>query len=342
VSDFQTFNVVSDCNKKPNGSLYGTTAYGGPPSYDCNRSGCGTVFNLRPPQTVCKATLCPWTETVLYFFRYDQSTGGLPWLGDLIFDHLGNMFGTTKTSSQQGWGYVFELGSMSTRAEIGQIRFNNTGNSNSQTVPSQIIAMHLRRTDESIEKTYKIYCEVWEKQGHEKTAEFIRAVSSHVIPIITSARKMSVISQLSQERARTGAHIELHNARVERFKRSISRLAARWSRKLEIEARECAHSEKATPRSAHRGQDEREANQPRESESSTTGLTATSATKLPTPHAANVSPNWVGLYEGFAELAREERALSPRVPGLIASVLPDSGPRRCCQMGNTPESIREP
>jgi hypothetical protein len=33
--------------------------------------------------------------------------------------------------------------SESIRAEIGQIQFDNIGNSNSQTVPSQIIAMHL-------------------------------------------------------------------------------------------------------------------------------------------------------------------------------------------------------
>ena len=30
--------------------------------------GCGTVFNLKPPATVCKTALCPWTETVLYRF----------------------------------------------------------------------------------------------------------------------------------------------------------------------------------------------------------------------------------------------------------------------------------
>jgi hypothetical protein len=76
----------------------------------------------------------------------------------------------------------------SIRAEIGQIEFDNIGNSNSQTVPSQIIAIHLRRTDEWIEKNYRAYCEVWEKQGHHKTAAFIRAVSSHVIPMIISAR----------------------------------------------------------------------------------------------------------------------------------------------------------
>jgi hypothetical protein len=135
--------------------------------------------------------------------------------------------------------------SESTRAEIGQIRLNNIGNNNSQAVPTQIIAMHLRRTEESIEETYRAYCEVWEKQGHEKSADFIRAVSNHAIPTIISARTLSVVSQLSQERARTGTHIEPHNARMESFKRSMSLLAARWARKLEIEARECAHSERA-------------------------------------------------------------------------------------------------
>ncbi len=70
----------------------------------------------------------------------------------------------------------------SIRAEIGQIQFDNIGNSNSQAVPSLIIAMHLRRTEESIEKTYRTYCEVWEKQGGKKTADFVRAVSSERDP----------------------------------------------------------------------------------------------------------------------------------------------------------------
>ena len=135
--------------------------------------------------------------------------------------------------------------SESIRAEIGQIQFDNIGNSNSQTVRSQMIAMHLRRTDEWIEKTYNAYCEVWEKQGHPKTAAFIRAVSSHAIATIISARTNAVVAELSARRARTGSQIEPHNARIESFKRSMSRLAARWARKLEIEARECAHSEMA-------------------------------------------------------------------------------------------------
>jgi len=46
----------------PDGSLYGTTMFGG--GGPCNNSaGCGTVFNLRPPAQACKTALCAWTET---------------------------------------------------------------------------------------------------------------------------------------------------------------------------------------------------------------------------------------------------------------------------------------
>ena len=44
----------------PNGTLYGTTKYGG--------TGYGTVFNLRPSGAACRTALCLWTETVLYRF----------------------------------------------------------------------------------------------------------------------------------------------------------------------------------------------------------------------------------------------------------------------------------
>src|ERR1019366_50869 len=146
----------------------------------------------------------------------------------------------------------------SIRAEIGQIQFDNLGNSNSQAVPTLIIAMHLRRTDEWIEETYRAYCDGWEKQGHQKTADFIRAVSSHAIPTIISARTGAVISQLSGQRARTASLIEPHNARMVSFKQSMSRLAARWARKLEIEAKECEHSESRSRGKQHNEFDQRE------------------------------------------------------------------------------------
>jgi len=92
----------------PDGTLYGTTAFGGPADSDCFSVGCGTVFNLKPPATACKTALCPWRETVLYFFQLNLNLGGNPWLGDLLFDHSGNVYGTTWDSAQ-GDGEIFEL-----------------------------------------------------------------------------------------------------------------------------------------------------------------------------------------------------------------------------------------
>jgi len=76
----------------PDSSLYGTTAGGG--GSGCSGFGCGTVFNLKPPATACKTSLCPWTETVLYRFS-GGSDGGEPSYGDLVFDQAGNLYGTT-------------------------------------------------------------------------------------------------------------------------------------------------------------------------------------------------------------------------------------------------------
>ena len=211
--------------------------------------------------------------------------------------------------------------------EERQIRFDNRHNQNSQAVPSLLVQMQELRTDEWAEKTYTIYCDVWEKQGYKKTADFVRAVSAHAIPVIIAARTTAVIAQLSGERERTGSVMGPHDARMATFKRDMQRLADRWARKLKIEARECEHAESAMRRNAYREHDERETyqspNDGLKPEMKTTERTATSAAKLPAAHAANVSPNWAQLNEGFAELAIEERTLSPRVPGLIASVLPD-------------------
>ncbi len=91
----------------PDGNLYGTTSEGG-------ASGHGEVFRLQPPPTVCKAVLCPWTETVLYSFT-GGSDGDAPTYGDLNFDQAGNIYGTTpsggNTSCNDGYGcgVVYEL-----------------------------------------------------------------------------------------------------------------------------------------------------------------------------------------------------------------------------------------
>ena len=97
------------------GNLYGVTAYGG--TGDCVLlgvpAGCGTVYELSPPQTKGGA----WTYAVLYSFKSGKD-GYLPG-GDLVFDTAGNLYGATSFGGgrgttcdpgyYQGCGTVFEL-----------------------------------------------------------------------------------------------------------------------------------------------------------------------------------------------------------------------------------------
>jgi uncharacterized repeat protein (TIGR03803 family) len=92
------------------GNLYGTTRFGG--SGNCNNfgvTGCGAVFELSPSAGT-------WTESVLHSF--DPTTGseeGQQPVADLIFDSVGNLYGTTqyggngKCSATAGCGTAFEL-----------------------------------------------------------------------------------------------------------------------------------------------------------------------------------------------------------------------------------------
>ncbi len=88
----------------PDGSLYGTTEFGGS---GCG-SGCGTVFNLKPPATACRTALCAWTLTVLYRFG-GLSDGANPGYGDLIFDQAGDIYGTTYFGGNNAQGVVYKL-----------------------------------------------------------------------------------------------------------------------------------------------------------------------------------------------------------------------------------------
>ncbi|MGC2110369.1 MAG: choice-of-anchor tandem repeat GloVer-containing protein [Candidatus Korobacteraceae bacterium] len=91
-----------------NGALYGTTSEGGLP--DCaDGDGCGTLFNLRPSGSVCKAALCPWSESVLYSFNPFAGSDGYAPVGNVVLDAAGNIYGTTIFGGQYGQGTVFEL-----------------------------------------------------------------------------------------------------------------------------------------------------------------------------------------------------------------------------------------
>lgn len=89
----------------PDGALYGTTSEGG--GSGCNAHGCGTVFRLSPPATICKTTLCHWSETVLYRFT-GGADGAIPQYGDLIFDSAGSLYGTT-SGGNADFGSVYKL-----------------------------------------------------------------------------------------------------------------------------------------------------------------------------------------------------------------------------------------
>jgi hypothetical protein len=84
-----------------NGSLYGTTCYGGP--NECASAfgdyACGTVFELRHAQGNT------WKETILH--NFSGSDGALP-NASLVFDSAGVLYSTTE-SGGAGAGTIFSL-----------------------------------------------------------------------------------------------------------------------------------------------------------------------------------------------------------------------------------------
>jgi uncharacterized repeat protein (TIGR03803 family) len=89
------------------GNLYGTTVEGG--ISNCYGGGCGTVFKLAPNSHG------GWTESIVYKFTGINGDGANP-KTDLVFDHQGNLYGTTwaggnftKGACDLGCGIVFKL-----------------------------------------------------------------------------------------------------------------------------------------------------------------------------------------------------------------------------------------
>lgn len=93
----------------PNGSLYGTTQFGGVAGVHCQGGsrdfvGCGTVFELTPPAK----SGGKWTKTILHNFPAYAGDGLTP-TPDVIFDSQGNLYGAAGGGGTSRYGMVFQL-----------------------------------------------------------------------------------------------------------------------------------------------------------------------------------------------------------------------------------------
>ncbi|MGC2111638.1 MAG: choice-of-anchor tandem repeat GloVer-containing protein [Candidatus Korobacteraceae bacterium] len=98
-SNPQSANVVINSD----GSLFSSTFLGG---QGCTGQGCGTVFKLQPPASVCKTAICLWNETVLHRF---SGLDGIGPVGALVFDQSGNLDGVTNSGGLEQGGTVYQL-----------------------------------------------------------------------------------------------------------------------------------------------------------------------------------------------------------------------------------------
>jgi uncharacterized repeat protein (TIGR03803 family) len=90
----------SGLTRAPDGTLYGTTSYGGGDSFPCFNLGCGTVFKIK------ENSKGKWSEQVLHDFI--GRDGNQPY-NNLIADKDGNLYGTTPVEGAFGDGTVFKL-----------------------------------------------------------------------------------------------------------------------------------------------------------------------------------------------------------------------------------------
>ena len=93
----------------PDGTLYGTTLWGGSGRCTGFGPGCGTIFRLHPPATFCRSVSCPWTISNPHQFLGQPSDGAFPAGGSLTMDSAGNLYGTTGNGGLYGVGIVYEL-----------------------------------------------------------------------------------------------------------------------------------------------------------------------------------------------------------------------------------------
>jgi hypothetical protein len=129
------------------------------------------------------------------------------------------------------------------RADEARIQFENRGNLNSSAVPSLVLEMKQESADEWARRVYEIYCDVWQKQGNNKCAAFVRAVSVRAVLPTFRARTGAITGEFSLFATRTSFPSSIRDATLKGLQLNMLRLEDRCRRRLEIEAKECEHAE---------------------------------------------------------------------------------------------------
>jgi uncharacterized repeat protein (TIGR03803 family) len=116
------------------GNLYGTTLAGGGAACNNLELGCGTAFELTPGNGGA------WTEAVLY--RFQGGNDGANPISSLVFDHAGNLYGTTEAGGGSacpiGCGTVFEL-TPSSKGWTGRILYAFAGGTDGETPEGRLV-----------------------------------------------------------------------------------------------------------------------------------------------------------------------------------------------------------
>lgn len=96
--------------------------------------------------------------------------------------------------------------------------------------------------DDWAEKIYRAVLEVWETQGHEPCGAFYQAVYNNLLAPHFARRKGAVVGQMKLEAAATRSSGRSTVA-VSEFVRAMSRLDARWRRKVDVASRESEYAQ---------------------------------------------------------------------------------------------------
>jgi hypothetical protein len=125
-----------------------------------------------------------------------------------------------------------------------RIQFENRHNLNDGAVPSLVLRMKQENAHAWAGQVYEIYCDVWQKQGQVKSADFVRAVSARAIKATLRARAGAIAGEFSRFAKRTSFPPTIRDAHLLAHGLEMQRLQTRWARRLEAEAKECEHADR--------------------------------------------------------------------------------------------------